>query len=454
MVGGLAKRVRREHVQAARRQQPHARLQGVEPRLRHREGRPHQRVGRKHARAARRLARRVDARVDLEEHRQIEAARADVGDFRAERAGELTLHADVVVVRIGRLELVAPADDGERRRKRIGRPGHGGQRIGERDRRRGVQFDERGERRREHTALEEVALARQRVVEHAEGRPHARLAIAKRIPGKRQSGREVVLVGRHDAAWHPGIAGVDETPRCIRIHGGLLGGAEAANGVVLVDERRRQFITKAEIHREVRRDPEVVLDVAGKQPPVAILNGLPRGRARLRRQAQQEVGCGVAREPPVEGEVAVRAVDERDVHRLASHVQTELQRVPPFDPGQVVGGLPHVIHARHKWLLGIAQGRCATPEEALYRKRRQTRRQGIRIGEVDAVVLRVETTRDRRVGADPVDGDPRLVDHIRGDDVVVRDHRVLQRGQSPLVDRRNDLGRGAVGVTAHVARQQ
>ena len=225
------------------------------------------------------------------------------------------------MVRVRRLESVAPADDRQRRRKRIRRAGDGGERIRQRDRRRRVQLDQRRERRRQHAALEEVALSRERIVEHAEGGADARAAVALRIPRDGQARRDVVLVGRHHAARHIGIAGVDEPAGRGRIRLRLDTGAEPRDRIVHIDERRRQFVAHAEIQRQPRRDAELILRVAGKQPAVALLNRLLRGRARLRRQAEQEVGGGIAGEAAAEGQIAVGPVDERDPHRLATDIE-------------------------------------------------------------------------------------------------------------------------------------
>ena len=87
-------------------------------------------IGGHEAGALRRLARRVQARVDLDEDRQRVAARADVRDLGAEGGADLPLDADVEVIGVRRLELVAPADDGEGGRERVRRAGHRPQRVG------------------------------------------------------------------------------------------------------------------------------------------------------------------------------------------------------------------------------------------------------------------------------------------------------------------------------------
>ena len=80
-----------------------------------------------------------------------------------------------------------------------------------------------------------------------------------------------------------GSPGIDQSGRrgreLLRLHAG----AEAGDRVVLIDERRRQFVAHAEVQRQLRGDAELVLRVTGEQPAIAILDGLLRGGARLRR---------------------------------------------------------------------------------------------------------------------------------------------------------------------------
>ena len=357
------------------------------------------------------------------------------------------------MVRIRRLEVVAPADDRQRRRKRIRRAGDGGERIRQRDRRRRVELDQRRERRRQHAALEEVALSGERIVEHAEGGADTRAPVALRIPRDRQARRDVVLVGRHHAARHIGIAGIDEPAGRGRIFLRLDSGAEPGDRVVHIDERRRQLVAHAEIQRQPRRDAELILRVAGKQPAVALLDRLLRRRARLRREAEQEIGGGIAAEAAAERQIAVRAIDERDPHRLAPDIDAELHRVAAGDPGHVVGELPHVIDAIDKRLLRVAQGRIAAAEETADHDRRQAGGDRVGVREVDAVAARAQAAGDRGVGADAIHREPRLVDDARADHEVVRDQPVLQRRERALIDRRDDLRRQAIGVAAHVASE-
>ena len=124
------------------------------------------------------------------------------------------------------------------------------------------------------------------------------------------------------------------------------------------------------------------------------------------------------------------------------------------NPRQVVGDLPDVVDPVDKRLLRIPERGRAAAEEALDGNRRQTGRRGVGVGEVDAEVARTEAARHRRVGADPVDREPGLVDDVRADHVVVRHHGVLQRGQGALVDGGDHPRRETRGVTAHVAAQQ
>ena len=229
------------------------------------------------------------------------------------------------MIGVRRLEVVAPADDRQGRGERIGWPGDRGQRVGQRDRRRRIQLDQRCERRRQHAALEEIALAGQRVVEHADCRSHAGLAVAERVPGQRNPRGHVVLVGGDDAARHVGVARIHQPGR----RGGVLlrshPGAETADRVVLVDERHRQLVANAQAQRELRRDAELVLRIAGVEPAITVLDRLCRGGAHLRRGAQKKVGRGIASETAAEGEVAVGAVDERNVHRLAPQIEAGLE---------------------------------------------------------------------------------------------------------------------------------
>ena len=277
------------------------------------------------------------------------------------------------MVRIRRLELVAPADDGQCRREWIRRSRHRGQRIGQRDRRRRVELNQRRERRRQHAALEEIALAGERVVEDAERRANAGAAVTGRVPRHRQARRDVVLVSGDDATRDVRVARIDQTGGRRRELLRSNTGVEAANGVVLVDERRRQFIAHAEAQRQLRREAELVLRVSGKQETIAFLNGLLRGGARLCRQAKQEIGRGVAGEAAAEREVAVRPVDEGDAHGLAPDIGAELQRVASGNPREIVGDLPHMVHAIDEWLLCVAKRGVAAAKESRDRQTRAAR---------------------------------------------------------------------------------
>ena len=147
-------------------------------------------------------------------------------------------------------------------------------------------------------------------------------------------------MGQHDAAGHARVAGIDQAPRRRRECRRLDAGAEARDRIILVDERHRQLVAHAKVQCEIRRDVEFVLRVAGKQPAVTILDGLRRRGAHLRRRAEQEIGGRIARQAAAEGEVAVGSIDERDRHRLTSHIEARLERMAAGDPRQVVGRLP------------------------------------------------------------------------------------------------------------------
>ena len=66
---------------------------------------------------------------------------------------------------------------------------------------------------------------------------------------------------------------------------------------------------------------------------------------------------------------------------------------------------------------------------------------------------RAQAAGDRRIGADAIDREPRLVDEARADHEVVRDQAVLQRGERALIDRRDDSRRQAIGRAAHVTSE-
>src|SRR5262245_31787208 len=98
------------------------------------------------------------------------SARSDVSDLGADVAADLTLQRGVEVIRVRRLEVLAPTDDREAWRKVRGACGRSGQWIGQRQRRRRVDLEQGREWRREHAVLEEVSLSRQRVVEQSQRR--------------------------------------------------------------------------------------------------------------------------------------------------------------------------------------------------------------------------------------------------------------------------------------------
>src|SRR5205823_8104654 len=119
---------------------------------------------------------------------------------------------------------------------------------------------------------------------------------------------EIVLVGRICPARHAGIAGIDETDRRIgktlRLHARM----ECVEGIVLVDERLRQFVAYTGADGQVRTRTPLVLRVHRGQPAHAILRLVRCRPSELRRHAEEEVRGSVARVDAVEREVAVRPV--------------------------------------------------------------------------------------------------------------------------------------------------
>ncbi len=185
---------------------------------------------------------------------------------------------------------------------------------------------------------------------------------------------------------------------------------------------------------------------------MAVLDGLGGGRARLRGQAEEEVGGRVARDPSGEGEVAVGPVDERDLHPLAAHVRAELPGVPSGQEGQLVRELVDLVDALHERLLAVSE-RGGAREEALDGDRGQPHGERVRVGQVDPIGGVLEAARDLRVRVDAAQGEAGHVDRARAEGVRVRQHHVLESGLGELVHRLYCPRGHPVGMAPEIASQ-
>ena len=201
------------------------------------------------------------------------------------------------------------------------------ERVGERDRRRRrVDLDERRERRREHAVLEEVPLPGERVVEDPPRAAERRPAVALRIPHRAEPRREVVLVGRVSAARHARVAGIDQA----RAAPPGTGSTARRDGTRSARRSRRRTAATARSARPAvtvrcgRRAPFVLRVARSRASRCRPAPGWSSsgGTATAGRAGSRPPRCRYAgrRVHAVEGQVAVRTVDERDDHVLLAHV--------------------------------------------------------------------------------------------------------------------------------------
>ena len=268
VIDGMAERVRGQQVDAVPWPHPRARLQRVVPRSGGGEGRSNETERREDTRADPRDRRQDRSRrIHLHEDRQVPAARTDVARLDAPPGANLPLHRRVVLLHDRGREVRTPTDEDEPGGK-SGRAGHALKRVGKRRRghlQRKVHLGQRLKRRRQRAVLEEVALSRQRVVEHAPGAADARASIALRIPHRRDPRRHVVRVSRIRAARDAGIAGIHEPGRRGRERLRLLAGMKRVQVILPLSERLIDLVAHAVAQGDVR-DTEFVLSVAGVDP--------------------------------------------------------------------------------------------------------------------------------------------------------------------------------------------
>ena len=142
----------------------------------------------------------------------------------------------------------------------------------------------------------------------------------------------------HDPAAHAGIAGEQQAHGSGRLDRRLLSRHEGELAVLRIGERELQVVADAKVQRDARMDPEIVLR---ERADVRAVVGLSHRRVlrHRRREAEQEVGVGVAGLAAVEGEDAV-VVEQRVVDdRLVRDVAADLERV------LALGDAQRILHA-------------------------------------------------------------------------------------------------------------
>ena len=156
------------------------------------------------------------------------------------------------------------------------------QRIAQRDRgRRGVDFDQRRERRREHAVLKKITLSGECVVEHAPCGANGRRRASGNIPHDAESRGEVVGVSRVRAPRHPRVARIHQTDRRggkpHRLHAGM----ERVQCIVAVDERLGELVPEPRAQCQPATGSPLILRIARVQPAGPVLCLVGGGPAEL-----------------------------------------------------------------------------------------------------------------------------------------------------------------------------
>ena len=161
-------------------------------------------------------------------------------------------------------------------------------------------------------------------VEDAAGGSNRHPAVAPGVPRNTEARGDVVLVGFDDAAADAGVAGEEQAFRRVRRHLGLRAWDERKLAVLGVRERRLHVISDAEVQRDSRMDPEIVL---GEQAVVRPVVELSHWRVLCHRggEPQQKVRVGIPSLAGVEEKDTVvveqRVVNDLLVRNLPSYLE-------------------------------------------------------------------------------------------------------------------------------------